>query len=149
MSNTAYSRDDFDTTKFTRKPYVRRIEKPWGYELHFVPEGLPYMGKILHIDEGHRLSMQVHDIKQETYLIYKGRGKVVWENEAGELVEDELMPNLGYTCAIGQRHRLTAITDCDIIEFSVPEQGTTWRLEDDYKRPDETPEQRLKEREGM
>jgi hypothetical protein len=41
---------------------------------------------------------------------------------------------------------LVGITDCDIIEVSTPEQGTTWRLEDDYARPDETPQQRKIER---
>ncbi|MGA2968165.1 MAG: hypothetical protein ABSD69_03295, partial [Candidatus Levyibacteriota bacterium] len=57
-----------------------------------------------------------------------------------------LTPGKGYTTLIGQRHRLCGITDCDIIEFSTPEKGTTLRLEDDYKRPDETPEQRKIER---
>lgn len=144
-----YDPKDFDGSKFSQKPYVRRIEKPWGYELHFVPTDLPYMGKILHINAGCRLSMQVHDKKQETYLIIKGRGKIVWENSDRELVETELQPGVGYTSRVGQQHRLCGITDCDIVEFSMPEEGTTWRLEDDYSRPDETPEQRDKERAGM
>lgn len=79
--------------------YVKKIEKPWGYELHWVPEDKPYMGKVK-----------------------------------------------GYSCQLNQRHRLAGITDCDIIEVSTPEMGTTQRLEDDYKRPDETPQQRKKER---
>jgi hypothetical protein len=41
---------------------------------------------------------------------------------------------------------LIGITDCDIIEASTPELGTTWRLEDDFARPDETPAQRELER---
>jgi mannose-6-phosphate isomerase len=53
---------------------------------------------------------------------------------------------VGYSTQVGQKHRLKAITDCDIIEVSTPEAGTTWRLEDDYARPDETPEQRRLER---
>jgi hypothetical protein len=24
----------FDTSKFNNSPYVEKIEKPWGYELH-------------------------------------------------------------------------------------------------------------------
>jgi len=32
-----------------------------GYELHWVPERDTIMGKILHIDAGKRLSLQVHD----------------------------------------------------------------------------------------
>ena len=67
-----------------------------------------------------------------------GRAKVVWDDGSGELVETELEPGLGYSCQIGQRHRLVGITDCDILEVSTPEIGTTHRLEDDYARPDET-----------
>jgi len=49
---------------------------------------------------------------------------------------------------IGQRHRHQAVTDCDVMEVSTPESGTTWRLEDDFSRPDETPEQRKKRNAG-
>ncbi|HTE57435.1 MAG TPA: cupin [Verrucomicrobiae bacterium] len=145
----SYDPKQFDTSTFSQEPYVRRIEKPWGYELHWVPEGKPYMGKIMHINNGCRQSMQAHDAKQETYLIMKGRAAVLWENDKGELTTTELKPGFGYTTCIGQRHRLIGITDCDILEASTPEMGTTWRLEDDYERPDETPEQRDKERAGQ
>lgn len=144
-----YSLTDFDSSTFTQESYIRRIEKPWGYELHWVPEDRPYMGKILHINAGARLSLQAHDQKQESWMIMQGRAKVVWDNENGELTETELQPGVGYSCSLGQRHRLVGITDCDIIEVSTPELGTTWRLDDDYARPDETPEQREKDREGM
>lgn len=137
---------NFDPKGFSNSPYVKRVGKPWGYELHWVPEDKPYMGKLLHINKGSRLSLQYHDQKQETWFIIQGRGKVIWDNDKGELIETELQKGQGYTCCLGQRHRLAGITDCDIIEVSTPEMGTTWRLEDDYKRPDETPQQRKKER---
>jgi mannose-6-phosphate isomerase-like protein (cupin superfamily) len=136
----------FDPSDFDISPYVRRIEKPWGYELHWVREDAPYMGKIEHVNAGARLSLQVHDEKQESWFVMNGRAAVIWENNQGELVETELQPGQGYSTRIGQRHRLVGITDCDIIEVSTPEAGTTWRLEDDFARPDETPEQRKKER---
>ncbi len=136
----------FDPSTFTNNPYVKRVEKPWGYELHWTPENLPYMGKILHINAGARLSLQVHDIKQESWTLFKGEAKVIWENDKGELIETVLQPGQGYTCAVGQKHRLAGITDTDIIEVSTPEVGTTWRLDDDYARPHETPDQRKKER---
>jgi mannose-6-phosphate isomerase-like protein (cupin superfamily) len=137
----------FDPSGFTTDPYVKRVEKPWGYELHWVPVGAPYLGKIEHINEGARLSLQVHDQKQESWLIIKGRGAVIWEDKTGTLIETELQPGVGYTIQIGQKHRLKGLEGgCDIVEVSTPEQGTTWRLEDDYARPDETPEQRRKER---
>lgn len=136
----------FDPSGFTNDEYQKKVDKPWGYEIHWVPEGLPYMGKLLHVDEGKRLSLQVHDEKQEAYFLIKGRAKIVWDNNKGELIETELQPFVGYRTLVGQRHRLCGITDCDIIEASTPESGTTYRLEDDFSRPDETPEQRKLER---
>jgi mannose-6-phosphate isomerase len=136
----------FDSSGFNTDSYVKRVEKPWGYELHWVPEGAPYMGKIEHLNAGARMSLQVHDTKQESWYLLSGRAAVIWENSEGELIETELRPGRGYSIAIGQKHRLKGITDCDIIEVSTPERGTTWRLEDDYARPNETLEQRQKER---
>ena len=133
-------------SKFSNSPYVKRVEKPWGYELHWVADNAPYLGKVLHIDAGKRLSLQYHDQKMESWYVIAGRAKVIWDNSKGKLIETELKTGQGYTTAVGQRHRLVGITDCDIIEVSTPEMGTTWRLEDDYKRPDETPQQRKKER---
>ena len=100
------------------------------------------MGKVLHVYAGKRLSLQYHDKKQETWYLINGKAKVVWDDEQGELIETELQYGQGYTCYIGQRHRLVGITDCDIIEVSTPEIGTTYRLEDDFKRSDETEEAR-------
>lgn len=136
----------FDTTDFSTDSYVRRIEKPWGYELHWVPESAPYMGKVIHINAGARLSLQLHDEKQESWLLMNGRAAVLWENSAGELIQTELQAGQGYSTKLGQRHRLIGLTDCDVVEVSTPELGTTWRLDDDYARPNETPEQRAADR---
>lgn len=136
----------FDPADFQTNSYVKRIEKPWGYELHWVPEGAPYMGKLLHINRGAQLSLQVHDEKQESWFLASGEAAVIWEDQTGSLVETKLEKGVGYSTQVGQRHRLRGITDCDIIEVSTPELGTTWRLEDDYARPHETPEQRAAER---
>jgi mannose-6-phosphate isomerase-like protein (cupin superfamily) len=139
----------FDPSGFSTEPYVKRVEKPWGYELHWVPADAPYMGKIEHLNAGARMSLQVHDERQESWLLVSGRAAVIWEDNQGELIETELKPGQGYSIKVGQKHRLKGITDCDIIEVSTSEIGTTWRLEDDYSRPDETPEQRRIERGEM
>lgn len=133
----------FDPSNFSVAPYAKRIEKPWGYEIHWVPEDAPYMGKVLHVNEGARLSLQVHDEKQESWFIMGGNGSVIWENEKGEMVETVLQPGMGYSTKIGQKHRLKGLEGgADILEVSTPEAGTTWRLEDDFARPNQTPEER-------
>lgn len=136
----------FDASTFSTEPHAKRVDKPWGYEIHWVPGDAPYMGKIIHINKGARLSLQLHDEKQESWLVVNGQAAVIWENEAGELIETTLEPGQGYSTKLGQRHRLVGVTDCDVVEVSTPELGTTWRLEDDYARPHETPEQREHER---
>jgi mannose-6-phosphate isomerase len=135
-----------DKSAFTTQPYARHVEKPWGYEIHFVSENMPYMGKLIHIDKGRRLSLHVHDKRQETYWLLKGECNLILENTKGEFETISMQKGVGYSTAIGQIHRHEAITDCELIEASSPEVGTTWRVEDDYSRPDETPAQRKKER---
>ncbi|HET9411514.1 MAG TPA: hypothetical protein VFO38_01555 [Candidatus Saccharimonadales bacterium] len=136
----------FDPAGFTTNPYVKRVEKPWGYELHWVPESAPYMGKLLHINAGARLSLQVHDQKQESWFLVGGHVVVEWEDNKGQMLTTTLQAGVGYSTQVGQKHRLRAITDSDVVEVSTPEAGTTWRLEDDFARPHETPAQRKIER---
>lgn len=136
----------FDPANFSTDSHAKKIDKPWGYEIHWVPTDAPYMGKIIHINAGARLSLQLHDEKQESWLVVNGQAAVIWENDQGELVQTDLQPGQGYSTKLGQRHRLVGVTDCDVVEVSTPELGTTWRLDDDYARPHETPDQRAKER---
>lgn len=137
-----------NTAQFSNNPYFKRVEKPWGYEIIWTPEDKTYVGKIIHINADARLSLQRHDEKEETWLLIKGRAKVIWDNIEGELIETELEIGKGYSCIVGQRHRLVGITDCDVIEASTPEKGTTYRLEDDYARQDETEEVRKSKNRG-
>ena len=136
----------YNPANFSIDSYVKKVDKPWGYELHWVPADAPYMGKIIHINAGARQSLQVHDQKQETWLLMNGNADVLWEDSGGQMVQTQLLTGAGFSTKIGQRHRLIGVTDCDILEVSTPELGTTWRLEDDYARPNETPHQRAVER---
>ena len=131
-----------DKNSFTNQPYLKKVEKPWGYELIFTPDNLPYTGKIMHIEAGKRLSLQVHDTKQESYWLASGECNLVIENTQGKMEIINMEKGKGYTMMIGQKHRHQAVTDCDVFEVSTPENGNTYRLEDDYSRPTETEELR-------
>jgi len=61
------------------------------------------------------------------------------------LVEIELELGKGFTCDLGQKHRLVGVTDCDIIEISTPEIGITYRLEDDYQRAGKNEDEKERE----
>ena len=138
----------FSPDGFSLQPNARRIEKPWGYEVLLSPPDAPYTAKLIHVNAGKRLSLQLHDTKVETQTLVDGSGVLVLEGPDGQLHDIVMEPGLGYHVAVGQRHRLcaAATSDATIFEASSPEAGVTLRLEDDYARPDETEEVRRAER---
>jgi mannose-6-phosphate isomerase-like protein (cupin superfamily) len=142
---------DFDASTFSLEPVGRRVDKPWGYEVLLSPPDAPYTSKLIHVDPGKRLSLQLHDIKVETQTLVAGRAILVLEGPDGELHDIDMLPGVGYHVAVGQRHRLCAVPDesATVFETSTPELGTTLRLADDYARPDETEALRRAERERL
>jgi oxalate decarboxylase/phosphoglucose isomerase-like protein (cupin superfamily) len=132
----------FDSSAFDNTPFAGRVAKPWGYELLFTPPEKPYAGKLLHVHAGRRLSLQYHDEKRETIMLLRGRAQLLADDASGDLQTIEMQTGVGYSNVPGQRHRLVAIEDCDFIEASTPESGTTYRLEDDANRGHESPELR-------
>lgn len=126
-----------------------KIEKPWGYELIFTPPEAPTVGKLLHINSGSRFSLQSHEIKEETLVLISGEAKLFSGNDQNNLSDELMKPNFGYFIPKKTIHRVQAITDCDILESSSKEEGTTVRLEDDYQRGDETEEERNNSRENF
>jgi mannose-6-phosphate isomerase len=112
---------------------VRRVDKPWGYELIWA-HGTPYVGKILHITKGHALSLQYHKVKEETVFVQTGTLILELEDDAGEM--QRLTLNAGESRHIrpGKRHRMIAETDCDLLEASTNHLDDVVRLEDRYGR---------------
>ena len=111
---------------------VTRVEKPWGYELHWAKTDR-YVGKVLHVTAGHALSLQYHNQKDET--IYLQSGKLLFEvEENGALQAREMAPGDSFHITPKTVHRMTAMDDCDIFEVSTPELDDVVRLEDRYGR---------------
>jgi mannose-6-phosphate isomerase len=111
---------------------MRRVEKPWGYELIWA-HAERYVGKILHVRKGEALSLQYHEVKDETVMSLSGEFWLEVE-EGGELVRHHLRPREPYHIRPLTRHRMVAITDVDILEVSTPELDDVVRLEDRYGR---------------
>ena len=91
------------------------------------------MGKLLHITQGHKLSLQYHNKKDETIDVQSGRLLFVVD-EGNGLVERELKPGESYHVKPLTKHRMVALTDCDVLEVSTPELDDVVRLEDSYGR---------------
>jgi mannose-6-phosphate isomerase-like protein (cupin superfamily) len=94
---------------------------------------------MIHIDEGKQWSLQVHDQKRESWFLASGSLILLLENSEGTMEEIVLKQGEGFTCALGQKHRMKGgVGGGDVFEVSTPETGNTYRLEDDYSRETET-----------
>jgi mannose-6-phosphate isomerase len=114
------------------------IKKPWGQETIYTDEGSKYTFKQIAINDGHRLSLQSHTDKSETFVLIEGQAELVIGNDIDHLETVPMEPKKGYTIPVGTIHRMVGVKNAVIMEASTPETGTTIRLQDDYKRPDET-----------
>jgi len=113
-----------------------RTDKPWGYELLWSHTD-HYAGKVIHIDAGHRLSLQYHEHKNESVLVLSGTLLLhLGQGDGARIVE--LSPGESFDIPVGDIHRFAAPPDADveIIEVSTPELDDVIRLEDDYNRTD-------------
>jgi len=108
---------------------IKIIRKPWGRETWFA-HNQRYVGKIITINKGHRLSRQYHTIKHETLYVLAGRlraevhGRTTIIRYGGAL---EIRPNIV--------HRFGAPSGrVTLVEVSTPEVWDVVRLDDDYGR---------------
>ena len=111
---------------------ITRVEKPWGYELHWAKTDR-YVGKLIHVNAGHALSLQYHNVKDETIFLWSGR--LTFEIDEGDgLVTREMRPGERVHIAAKTVHRMTAVEDSDIFEVSTPELDDVVRIQDRYGR---------------
>lgn len=111
-------------------PY--RVEKPWGYEVIWARTDR-YVGKILHIEAGHVLSLQYHNEKDES--IYVLKGEIVLRFQQGEtMIERRLREGEGFHVQPKMIHQFEAVVTSDLLEASTPHLDDVVRLKDRYGR---------------
>jgi len=121
----------------TRKPMsgratIKHVPKPWGHETIWAHTDA-YVGKILHIKANQALSVQYHNVKDET--VYLLSGKLIYRNrENDEPVDVDLKIGEAFRITPGTVHQMEAVTDCDILEVSTPHLDDVVRLKDRYGR---------------
>ena len=86
------------------------------------------------IETGKRLSLQRHEVKDESILVLSGRLRLFLEDDAGTVVVEELGAGESRRVATGRIHRYEAIERCELVEVSTPELDDVVRLEDDFGR---------------
>lgn len=111
----------------------RRVDKPWGHEIIWAHTDR-YVGKLLVLETGKRLSFQYHEAKDEWIHVLEGRLLLTLEGEDGVVADRELRAGDGARVPTGRRHRYTAIERATLIEVSTPELNDVVRLADDFGR---------------
>jgi|TARA_Y100000996_G_scaffold414024_1_gene403772 mannose-6-phosphate isomerase len=115
------------------------VVKPWGYEDRWAITD-KYLGKILHINAGHRLSLQYHREKDETIYVLKGSlllelGPHHEYTDTETSVKVVLKEGESQRIRPGLIHRYCADKeDVVLIEVSTAEIDDVVRLQDDYNR---------------
>jgi mannose-6-phosphate isomerase-like protein (cupin superfamily) len=69
----------------------QRVEKPWGHEVWWA-ETEHYVGKLLYVDAGHELSLQVHHEKDEASYLLSGRLRLTHGPSEEALSQEEISP---------------------------------------------------------
>ena len=111
-------------------PY--RVDKPWGHEIIWARADR-YVGKILHIEPGHVLSLQYHNKKDES--IYVLSGEIILRLQQGEtLIERRVRAGEAFHIPPKLIHQFEAVTVTDLLEASTPELDDVVRLKDRYGR---------------
>ncbi len=111
---------------------IRTVPKPWGHETIWAHTDA-YVGKILHIKAGHALSVQYHNLKDET--IYLLSGEMIYRVQIdGQMRDVKLKAGESYRNLPGTIHQMEAVTDCDVLEASTAHLDDVVRLQDRYGR---------------
>jgi mannose-6-phosphate isomerase-like protein (cupin superfamily) len=111
-------------------PY--RVDKPWGYELIWARTDR-YVGKLLHLNAGHVLSLQYHNKKDETMHVLSG--SLILRTRPGDALEERpLRAGESVHIPAGLVHQIEAVVDTDVLEASTPELDDLVRLSDRYGR---------------
>jgi mannose-6-phosphate isomerase len=109
------------------------VKKPWGYEIWYAWTD-QYVGKIIHVDTGHRLSLQYHVEKDETSYLLKGRMLLTKGPDPDNLTVVEIGPGHQWRNRPGEIHTIEALEDSDVLEVSTPHLDDVVRLQDSYGR---------------
>ncbi len=112
---------------------ARRVEKPWGHEIIWAHTDR-YVGKLLFIRKGARLSLQYHEEKDESIYVVSGRMALHLADEAGTIRVIALGPGEHRRIPTGRTHRFEALEDVEVMEVSTPELDDVVRIEDDFGR---------------
>lgn len=128
---------------FSSHDNLYKVDKPWGHELWINGQHPRYALKQIYLKAGNKTSLQYHNFKQETNVLFQGRTNLHYKiNKSvrndnvqnSDLAQIELSPITSIDVVPGVLHRLEAITDLILYETSTPHLDDVIRVSDDSNR---------------
>ena len=110
-----------------------RAEKPWGYE-ELVECNDKYVVKKLFMKKDHACSIQYHELKTETIVVFYGKLKIYTGESLESMTVKEYICGDSITIKPYTVHRMEAVEDSLYIESSTNELWDVIRLKDNYNR---------------
>lgn len=98
---------------------IKFVPKGWGYE-KWIVNNEEYCGKLLFIAKGKKCSWHYHKLKDEVFYVQSGRIKVWFsmEDDIEQALSVVLEPGDNFHVCRGLRHRMIALLDSEVFEFS-------------------------------
>lgn len=129
------------TIRTASEHYV--VKKPWGHELWINGEHPVLSFKEVFIKQGYQTSLQYHNFKMESALLYSGVCDIVYKSNT-QVSNDNVQPGdlavfqlgvMGKICVEPKTlHRMRAATDIYHYEVSTPHLDDVVRVQDDKNR---------------
>jgi mannose-6-phosphate isomerase len=145
VAGTQHQHPNIKGLFFTPHADIYKVVKPWGHELWLNGQHPCYALKQIFVLAGTKTSLQYHNFKQETNVLFQGTAKLHYKENstvANHLVtpEDtatvEIEPVSSVDVPPSTLHRLEAMTDIILYETSTPHLDDVVRVADDNKRQD-------------
>jgi mannose-6-phosphate isomerase-like protein (cupin superfamily) len=98
---------------------IKFVPKGWGYE-KWITNGPHYCGKILWFCKDKQCSWHYHEIKDEVFYVQSGKLIVYYgySDALSKALVTELNPGEKFHVPPGMRHRMKALEDTVMYEFS-------------------------------
>ena len=98
---------------------IKFVPKGWGFE-KWIVNNEEYCGKLLYFVKGRKCSWHYHIKKDEVFYIQSGKIKVYFseKDEIENANEVILGPGDNFHVYRGLRHRMEALEDTELFEFS-------------------------------
>ena len=144
LAGTKSPATSIESRELTKKANVYCVTKPWGHELWVNGQHPNYALKQIYLHAGHKTSLQFHQFKSETNILFSGEANLhyVEEDIAKEPFEitssNVLKQKISAISSVEVKpptiHGIEAITDLLLYEVSTPHLDDVFRILDDTKR---------------